>query len=395
MEANETKLCKHCRMEIPKKAKVCPNCKKKQDSGLKIFGIAFLALSILAVIASFDDYQGSNEPNTPKLTATTKSEGTASPTNSLALASTSEPTNVNTKPTVERYMNDFDYEKVSRYPDEYVGKKYEINGKVIQVVNSAWSDTVVMRMNVDGDYDKNLYVEYDEKILSGNILVDDEVTIYATFKGLYTYTTVLGSSLTVPKVEARLIKIKTKDVKEPTAEDVELIEEYYYSGYWYQYRFLVVKNNSDATVEISTSSVAYDEEGNIISAGSANIEAVGAGCISVLRESYDTEEEIRYCDTEWTVSRDKYYESVIQDLSVTQTNIDGGVVLQVKNSGAEAASWVKATVFFLKNGKIVDYDESYCNDSDYEIKAGKTSSTQINTRKDYDEVKVYLHGRKR
>ena len=26
---NETKLCKHCKSEIPKAAKVCPNCRRK------------------------------------------------------------------------------------------------------------------------------------------------------------------------------------------------------------------------------------------------------------------------------------------------------------------------------------------------------------------------------
>ena len=28
---NETKKCKHCQTEIPKKAKVCPNCHKKME----------------------------------------------------------------------------------------------------------------------------------------------------------------------------------------------------------------------------------------------------------------------------------------------------------------------------------------------------------------------------
>ena len=29
-EKKETKVCKHCQSEIPAKAKVCPNCRKKQ-----------------------------------------------------------------------------------------------------------------------------------------------------------------------------------------------------------------------------------------------------------------------------------------------------------------------------------------------------------------------------
>lgn len=322
-----------------------------------------------------DDFSGVEEKTTLKPDSETSIEGT--------------------EIIVGKYMNDFDYEKVSRYPDDYIGKNYEINGKVTQVLTSGWSDMVAIRMNVDGDYKKNLYVEYDKDILSGNILTDDEITIYATFKGMYSYTTVLGSSLTVPKVEAQLIKISIEEeAKEPTEEDIELLGEYYYSDYWYQYRFLVVKNNSDATVEISTSSLAYGKEENIISVGSASVEAIGAGCVSVLRESYDTEEEIEYCETEWSIKKDEYYKSVVQDLSVTQSKIDGGIILQIKNNGEKTASWVKATVLFLHEGKLVDYEESYCIDSDYEIKSGKTASKQINTRKDYDEVKVYLHGRR-
>lgn len=29
-EKSETKLCKYCQTEIPAKAKICPNCRKKQ-----------------------------------------------------------------------------------------------------------------------------------------------------------------------------------------------------------------------------------------------------------------------------------------------------------------------------------------------------------------------------
>ena len=32
----DTKICKHCQSEIPKKAKICPNCRKKQGGKLKV-----------------------------------------------------------------------------------------------------------------------------------------------------------------------------------------------------------------------------------------------------------------------------------------------------------------------------------------------------------------------
>ena len=90
-----------------------------------------------------------------------------------------------------------------------------------------------MRMNVDGDSDKNLYVVFDEDLLDFNLLVGDEITIYAEFKGLYSYTTVLGSSLSVPKVEAYIIELEEKEPEVvPTADDIEIVKEYTMSNSW-------------------------------------------------------------------------------------------------------------------------------------------------------------------
>lgn len=55
----ETKLCKHCQTEIPKKAKVCPNCRKKQGGKLKWIIIAVAAIIIIASAAGGG---GKNEP---------------------------------------------------------------------------------------------------------------------------------------------------------------------------------------------------------------------------------------------------------------------------------------------------------------------------------------------
>ena len=52
MEKKETKLCKHCQAEIPKKAKVCPNCKRKQG-GIGCLGVVLLVLGVFIFIGSF------------------------------------------------------------------------------------------------------------------------------------------------------------------------------------------------------------------------------------------------------------------------------------------------------------------------------------------------------
>ena len=46
-EVKETKLCKHCQTEIPKKAKVCPNCRKKQGGIFKWIVIAIIVFMLL------------------------------------------------------------------------------------------------------------------------------------------------------------------------------------------------------------------------------------------------------------------------------------------------------------------------------------------------------------
>lgn len=52
MEKKETKLCKYCQTEIPSKAKVCPNCKRKQG-GIGCLGVVLLVLGVFIFIGSF------------------------------------------------------------------------------------------------------------------------------------------------------------------------------------------------------------------------------------------------------------------------------------------------------------------------------------------------------
>ena len=82
---SETKKCKHCQSDIPKKAKVCPVCKKKQKR--PFLGIILISLGIIGVICALG---GSDNSDT---------------TNDSAIQNTeiSGTTSIATKLTVEKY----------------------------------------------------------------------------------------------------------------------------------------------------------------------------------------------------------------------------------------------------------------------------------------------------
>lgn len=56
----ETKVCKHCQSEIPKKAKVCPNCRKKQGGIFKWILIAVVVLFFIGSIFGGEDGSASD-----------------------------------------------------------------------------------------------------------------------------------------------------------------------------------------------------------------------------------------------------------------------------------------------------------------------------------------------
>lgn len=60
----ETKLCKHCKTEIPYGAKVCPNCRKKQGGMLKWIAIAIVAICIIGAAVSDEDDKSKESSNT-------------------------------------------------------------------------------------------------------------------------------------------------------------------------------------------------------------------------------------------------------------------------------------------------------------------------------------------
>ena len=66
-EKKETKVCKHCQSEIPVKAKVCPNCRKKQG-GVGCLGVVLIVLGVIIALSAFVSMMsGSKDKNSQKV----------------------------------------------------------------------------------------------------------------------------------------------------------------------------------------------------------------------------------------------------------------------------------------------------------------------------------------
>lgn len=98
------------------------------------------------------------------------------------------------------------YTDVARNPDSYMGQKLVFTGKVLQVVEG--TTEIDIRIATDGAYDDVVFVGYSPDLLGGTrVLEDDSVTVYGTCVGLYTYTSTLGASISLPGLYADQVVI--------------------------------------------------------------------------------------------------------------------------------------------------------------------------------------------
>ena len=106
----------------------------------------------------------------------------------------------------------YSYKDIARYPDEYKGKYVKFRGEVVQVVKDTWGSGYTLRVDVTYNgyfWEDTIYVEYVPKDDSeARILEEDIITLYGICQGEKSYTSVLGSTITIPIVEAEYIDIE-------------------------------------------------------------------------------------------------------------------------------------------------------------------------------------------
>lgn len=171
------------------------------------------------------------------------------------------------------------------------------------------------------------------------------------------------------------------------------VTEYSYSNEWAHYAFLVIKNNSEYTLNISAAVKFFNESGELIGAKNGNERPVGSDTEVCMY--FMPDEKFATMEYELSVERDKSYESIVSDLSYEATSAKNKEIVSVTNNGSEAADFAKVHALFFNGDQVVEYSYKYVVDNDDELKPGKTISAELNCYEEYTSVRFFFTGRKR
>lgn len=293
------------------------------------------------------------------------------------------------------------YEEIARNPDNYTGKDLYFQGQIIQVSEGLF-DSITYRISVTpgkyGLWEDPVYVTYTIPEGSMKFLEEDIVDFYGVCQGDYTYTTIMGAKVTVPKVDAKYIEL-AEEIMTPEAnfdEEAVLaqleVTEYHYKTDWYNYAFLVIKNNSEYDLDISAAVKFLDDEDALVGADDTYEDPVQAGTETILCVTSDTKyDHISY---ELGASISEYYEGVVAELSYEATKGKKKQIVTVTNNGEDPAEFVQGYGLFFKGEKVVGFDSAYFTDDDSQIKPGKSVTKELSCYNKYDSVQFYFTGRK-
>ena len=184
MSEEKTKKCKHCKMDIPKDAKICPHCRKKQKSGILKWVVLILIIGVVIGAVTGED---KSVDSTAKQTEATTSDSQKQGSESIEYTSVS----VNDMMTA---LND----NAMGASDKYKGKYLEITGKLTNIDAAG----KYINLMADGDFEiigVQCYIKNDDqKAKISSLTKGDTVTL----KGKCTDVgEVLGYSFDITEIE--------------------------------------------------------------------------------------------------------------------------------------------------------------------------------------------------
>jgi len=190
----DLRRCKRCGEYFYKGWKRCPNCGKSVGGGAEGCLVAILiVVGIFMFMATLIGMISGGSGDTSTVEDNIKIE---------------EP-----EISKEEYIGKcsiYDYEEISRYPDNYKGKYAKFSGEVFQVLYDEKYVDIILNMGYNEkikDY-QTVHVSYtkeDEK--EARILENDKITVYGQLDGIYKYESVRGDEISIPLVEVKYITL--------------------------------------------------------------------------------------------------------------------------------------------------------------------------------------------
>lgn len=184
MSKSKLTNCKVCDAEIAANAKACPHCgaKVKKPIFKKWWFWVIIVLILFIAIGSSgtDDSSASSQSGNAPAVTETKEEYIAS-------------------------CQSLSFEDLARNPDNWKGTRLSYVGQVIQVIEPSYGETVTLRVNVTEDeygwWEDTILATVDIPEGNDRILEDDIITFYGECDGMYTYESIFGESISVPKID--------------------------------------------------------------------------------------------------------------------------------------------------------------------------------------------------
>ena len=183
------------------------------------------------------------------------------------------------------------------------------------------------------------------------------------------------------------------DTDSVSESDVEVVGEYSLIKWSDQPEyFLVVKNNSEKTLRIYSSAIAYDKKGEEVGVAEGGTYALPSGCETALYHEFQSTENAKKFTYDLEAVEESFYQPAIQNVKLSIKKLDKKVIVKCKNTGEDDIEYLRARVLFFKGKKLVeDTSEDFTNSKNI-IVPGKEIAKQFVPIKEFDDVKVYLSG---
>ncbi|SFQ18003.1 hypothetical protein SAMN04487928_1223 [Butyrivibrio proteoclasticus] len=173
---------------------------------------------------------------------------------------------------------------------------------------------------------------------------------------------------------------------------ITVLKEYSYTDMFGGLHILAIcRNDTGVDCEASWDVITYDSSGNPLETYTPFGEYVNPNQEFVLTSGfYDSDEATAY-DYEITVDTGRSLSTPMHDaVQIThQKAKNGKIIVTGTNTSSYDLMSCSAMVLFFLNGKLVDYDEVYLTNNNYQMNAGETIMKDTTNSKDYDDYAVY------